>query len=147
MNTKLLLFCFVALFAITGCESNRVPSVSERIKKAYKAQEVRHDGTLVYTEGGSNNLRSEYSTFRLDLSTEGAVTFRDVTAQSFAGSYTATDNTLTLTGLSPQPTGSNGTLTYSITSISEDGRELTLTSTKANPKTGNTINVYKLIAV
>ena len=146
MSTKLLVFCFIALFIVTSCESNRVPSVSERITKAYKAQEVRHDGTLVYTAGGANNI-VEYSSFRLDLSTAGAVTFRDVTTQSFAGSYTATDNTLTLTGLTPQPTGSNGTLTYSITSISEDGRELTLTATKANPKTFNTINVYTLVAI
>lgn len=147
MNTKLVLFCLVALFSITSCEGDNIPSVSERIKKAYKAQSVTHDGAVVFTSGGSSNIVAEYSTFKLDLSAGGTVTFKDITPQSFSGTYTATDNTLTLTGLTPQPTGSGGTLTYTISSISEDGKNLVLTNTKANPKTGNTINVYTLVAI
>jgi hypothetical protein len=53
---------------------------------------------------------------------------------------------LTLSDLSPEPTGSGGTLSFSITSIDEDGKNLVLTATQGNPKTGNSVNVYTLVA-
>lgn len=143
MSTKVLQFCFILIFLLTACEE-KVPSVAERIQKVYTAKTVTHDGITVYTSGAVGNIVPEYSTYRLDMSTAGQVTLRDISGDSFSGSFTATDNTLTLTGLTPQPTGSSGTLTFEITSVSDDGKSLVLTATKVSPKTGNTINVYTL---
>lgn len=145
MSTKVLQFCFILIFLLTAC-GEKVPSVAERIQKVYTAQTVTHDAITVYTSGASGNIVPEYSSYRLDLSAAGQVTLRDISGDTFTGSFSATDNTLTLTGLNPQPTGSGGTLTFSITSISDDGKNLVLTATKASPKTGNTINVYTLVA-
>lgn len=145
MSTKVLQFCFILFFLLTSCEE-KVPSVAERIQKLYTAKTVTHDGITVYTSGAAGNIVPEYSSYRLDLSSAGQVSLRDISGDTFTGSFTATDNTLTLSGLTPQPTGSGGTLTYTITSISDDGKSLVLTSTKASPKTGNTINVYTLSA-
>ncbi len=145
MNTKVLQFCLIVLLSLSGCEET-VPSVAERIQKLYTVQSVTHDGITVYTSGAAGNIFAEYSSYRLDLSKTGQVSLRDITGETFSGSYTATDNSLTLTGLTPQPTGSGGTLTFQITSISDDGKSLVLTATKVSPKTGNTINVYTLIS-
>lgn len=146
MKAKLILICTGLLFIVFGCEKNKIPPVSERIQKSYKAQSVTHDGIQVYTSGGSGNIISEYSSFSMSFSSTGTVTFRDITPQSFSGQYAVNGNMLTLSGLSPEPTGSNGTLTFDITNISDDGRQLTLTALKGNPKTGNTRNVYNLVA-
>ncbi|MDT4859741.1 hypothetical protein FQZ97_942650 [compost metagenome] len=143
MSTKVLQFCFILVFILTGCEE-KVPSVAERIQKLYTVKTVTHDGILVYTSGVAGNIVPEYSSYRLDLSTAGQVSLRDITGDTFTGAFTATDNTLTLSGLTPQPTGSGGTLSFQITSISDDGKSLVLTATKVSPKTGNTINVYTL---
>lgn len=143
IGTKLLQF--ILILGLSAC-GEKIPPISERIKKVYTAQSVTHDGITVYTKGGSTNIVSEYSSYSLNLSTESSVTLRDVTGETFAGSYSVSGNTLTLTGLNPQPTGSGGTLTYDITEISEDGKSLILTATKASPKTSNTINVYTLTA-
>ncbi|MBX2953197.1 MAG: hypothetical protein KF870_11875 [Leadbetterella sp.] len=145
MSTKVLQFCFILIFLLTAC-GEKVPSVAERIQKVYTPASVTHDGITVYTSGASGNLVPGYGNYRLDLSVSGSVSLKDITGETFTGSFSATDNTLTLTGLSPQPTGSGGTLTYEITSISDDGKNLVLTATKASPKTGNTINVYTLVA-
>lgn len=145
MSTKVLQFCLILVFLLTGCEE-KVPSVAERIQKLYTIKTVTHDGITVYTSGAAGNIFPEYSSYRLDLSTAEQASLHDITGETFAGTYTATDNTLTLTGLTPQPTGSGGTLTFQITSISDDGKNLVLTATKVSPKTGNTINVYTLIS-
>ena len=145
MNAKVLQFCLICIFLLSGCEE-KVPSVAERIQKLYTVQTVTHDNATVYTAGAAGNLVPEYSSYRLDLSSVGRVSLRDITGETFSGTYTATDNTLTLSELSPQPTGSGGTLTYHITSISDDGKSLVLTASKVSPKTGNTLNVYTLVA-
>ena len=143
MSTKVLQFCFILALFLTGCEE-KVPPVSERIQKVYTAKSVTHDGILVFTSGAAGNIVPEYSSYRLDLSSAGRVSLRDISGDTFTGAFSATDNSLTLSGLTPQPTGSGGTLTFEITSVSDDGKNLVLTATKVSPKTGNTINVYTL---
>lgn len=145
MSTKVLQFCFILIFLLTAC-AEKVAPVAERIQKVYTAKTVTHDGITVYTSGVSGNIVPEYSSYRLDLSTSGKVTLRDISGDTFSGSFSATDNMLTLSGLTPEPTGSGGTLTFNITSVSDDGKNLVLTASKASPKTGNTVNVYTLAA-
>ncbi len=147
MSTKISVFFVLALLVFASCEKkNSVPAVSERIKQSYKAQKVTHDGIEVYTLGGSLNLVPEYSTFLLDLRTASTVSYKDITPETFSGSYSVTDNSLTLSGLTPVPTGANGQIEFDITSLSDDGKDLVLTRRSQNPKTGSTINVYTLKA-
>lgn len=146
MSTKVLQICLFLLILVTACKKDG-PGIEEKIRKVYTAKTVSHDGLTVYTQGGSSNLNPEYASFRLDLSTAGKVSLKEVTAETFSGIYTVTEQTLSLSDLSPQPTGSGGNLSYSITSIDEDGKNLVLTATKGNPKTGNTVNVYTLVAL
>lgn len=146
MKIKLLLLS-AFLFAITtSCKRNKVVPISERIQKTYRAQSVSHDGTEVYSNTGGSNIVPNYSNFSMSFSPTGTVSFRDITPQTFSGQYQVNDYTLTLNGLNPEPTGSNGSLTFNISAISDDGKQLTLSANKANPKTGNTRNVYHLIA-
>ncbi len=143
MSTKVLQFCLILLLVNVACKDS-APSIEEKIQKVYTAVSVTQDGLTVYTQGGPSNLVPQYSTFKLDLSVPGKAVLKDITAETFTGNYTVTDQVLTLTQLSPEPTGTGGTMSYSITSISEDGKSLVLTTTKGQPKTGHTINVYTL---
>ena len=146
MRTKLLQISVLFIFAITACDKNKLPSVQERISKLYTVDKVTHDGIIVFVRNGTNNLFPGYSSFRLDLSVPGTANLREYTNQNFAGTFSATDNMLTLSGLNPVPSNSNGTVTYIIDSISDDGKMVQLTASSANPKTSNTINVYTLKA-
>ena len=146
MRTKLLQISVLFIFAISACDKNKLPSVEERISKIYTVDKVTHDGIIVFVRNGTDNLFPGYSSFRLDMSIRPTVNLREYTSQNFKGTFTATDNTLTLTGLTPEPTNSGGTLTYTINSISDDGKMLQLTATSKNPKTSNTINVFNLKA-
>ncbi len=148
MTTKLLQICLIVVLSLTACDKNKVPPISERIQKSYTAVSVTHDNISVYTKaGGSTNIFPAYSNYRLALTADGKVTLRDVTGETFTGTYSVSGATLTLAGLTPQPTGSNGTISYEVTTISDDGKTVTLTSSKANPKTGNSLNVYNLEGV
>lgn len=143
MKTKLIQIALLFLISLCSCEDS-LPSVAERVQKVYTAEEVTHDGTVVYSKTATSNLYPGYSNFQLNLKTAGTVSLREFSNLTFSGSYSATDNTLTLTNLSPEPTAGS-TITYTITSISDDGTLLVLTAKSGNPKTGNTINVYSLV--
>jgi len=142
-NTFILLI--IMAFA-TACGSPKTPvPVSEQIGKIWSASVVKENNSTVFTKGATTNIRSGYTSFRLDLSTTGTVRFTDLDGTTFVGTWAVSGDqkTLTLSGLTPQPTGSNGTITFTITSITDT--TLTLTRTNTSPKTGNTINVYELV--
>ncbi|TLU97984.1 hypothetical protein [Dyadobacter luticola] len=138
--TLLALTLFVA-----GCKT-KVKPVSERIAKAWTAESVKHGSTVVYTRGGSSNTTPAYSNFRLTLTnTSGTktVSLTEFDGNTFTGTWDLNGDTkLVLSGLTPQPTGSGGTIEYTITSL-EDAK-VVLTRLTASPKTGGTINEYTL---
>jgi hypothetical protein len=142
-----LLWCSVLILGLiaAGCKK-KVKPVSERIAKAWTAESVKHGATLVYTRGGSNNIESNYSGFRLTLTNaSGAktVTLTEVDGKTFTGTWDLEGDTkLILKDLTPQPTGSGGTIEYTISSL--DDAKVVLTRLKASPKTGGTINEYTL---
>ena len=49
---------------------------------------------------------------------------------------------LVLSNLTPQPTGTTGSVTFAISELADGS--VTLTRTTADPKTGNTVNVFKV---
>jgi hypothetical protein len=143
---KLLLIC-VAITFVAGCkhEANEPKPLSETIRKVWKAQTVKYDAITIYTRGGTNNTVTAYDNFRLELSSANSVTLTEFEGNSFTGSWElSSDNQkLTLQRLSPQPTGTNGILEYTINASSET--ELQLIRTTASAKTGGSTNSYTLI--
>ncbi len=142
-NNTLTLFLstLIMIALLLGCKGKDPAPVSERIAKAWTAQKVDENTATVYTKGGTN-VRN-YDKFRLDLSKSPTVTFTDFDGNTFTGQYSVpSDTRLVLTGLTPAPTGTNGTIEFTISNLTDTG--VTLARTTASQKTGNTTNVYTL---
>ena len=132
---------FVSL--LTGCSGSKTPPVSERIAKVWTARIVDENSQTVFTRGGTTNVRPGYTNFKLDLSTAPTVKYTEFDTNVFTGQYSVpSDTRLVLSNLNPSPTGANGTIEFTINSISDT--ELVLTRTTASQKTGNTTNKYTL---
>nr|WP_295925678.1 hypothetical protein [uncultured Dyadobacter sp.] len=142
-----LLWCSVMILGLIafGCKKDPKP-VSERIAKAWTVESVKHNGVVVYTRGGSNNQAAGYSGFRLTLTNAaGAKTssLTELDGRTFAGNWDVEGDTkLLLTALSPAPTGTGGTIGYTI-NLLEDSK-LVITLLEGSKKTGGTINEYTL---
>ncbi len=116
---KNLILIAVAAFFFLGCTKDAPTPVSELIKKSWSVSSAQWDGTTQYTKGGSANLVSGYSQFKLDLTVAGSVTLIEFDGKQFTGTYVlATDNSkITLSNLKgPEgaPTGTNGTIEFRI---------------------------------
>jgi hypothetical protein len=142
-----LLFLSLGLFSlsVTSCKE-KIPPVSERIAKVWTPTSVKEGATVVYTKGGTGNIRAGYSNFSLNLSTAPSANLKEFDNTSFSGQYDVTDVKLTLKSLSPQPTGTGGTIEFTIVSINNEGTELKLARTSASQKTGGTTNEYTLVS-
>jgi len=135
----------IGIFLISGCKPKAKP-LSEIIGKVWSAQVVKHGSTTVYTKGSTTNPTPGYVNFRLDLSSPTSVTYKEADGNTFTGQWElqeGTTNTLILKNLTPQPTGTSGTITFTINSSSET--EFVITRTTASQKTGGTINNYTLV--
>lgn len=127
---------------VTGCKKASPPPVSELIAKVWTASKVEENNVTVYTRGVANPVH-DYAKFRLDLSKAPAVSYTELDGNTFVGKYSVpTDQRLVLTELNPQPTGTNGTVEFTINSIDENNLKITRTGTSV--KTGGTTNIYTL---
>lgn len=143
MKTNFLLFFLSIGLAITGCKPQVAP-MSERIVKIWTANVVREANSLVYTQGGATNLRPGYANFKIELQTGGTVIFTDFDGTRFTGQWTLEGDTkLVFKNLTPQPTGTSGTIEFTIGDFTDGS--MTLTRTTASTKTGGTVNVYQLV--
>ncbi len=135
-----LLIASVALF---GCGKPAPAPVSERIAKIWTAAKVDQNTTTVYTKGGATNAVPGYTNFRLNLSSPTTVQYTEFDGNTFTGTWSVpTDTRLVLTGLTPQPTGTGGTVEFTIGTLTDT--QLVLTRTTASQKTGGTTNTYTL---
>ncbi|CAG5009263.1 hypothetical protein DYBT9275_04457 [Dyadobacter sp. CECT 9275] len=129
----------------SGCKK-KVKPLSERIAKTWTAESVDHATTVVYTRGGSANSWPGYSDFRLILTTASGVnsaTLTEWNKDSFTGTWELEGDTkLILKNLVPVPTGTSGTIEFTINSI--DDSKLVITRLSTSKKTGDTINKYTL---
>jgi len=145
MKNNTLTLCLSTLVMVAvllGCKGNSPAPVSERIAKTWTAQKVDENSATVYTKGSTANVRN-YDKFRLDLSKSPTVSFTDFDGNTFTGQYSVpSDTRLVLTGLTPSPTGTNGTIEFTISGLTDTG--VTLARTTASQKTGNTTNAYTL---
>lgn len=147
MRKNVLMTAVVLVFTtlVFSCKE-KVEPISERIKQIWQPRLVLQGSTTVFSRGGQNNVEQGYSSYRMNLSTAPNVTLTEVDGTSFTGTYTvdAEGTTLTLTGLSPQPTGTDGTLVYTISSFENDELKLILNGNYT--KTGGTTNTYTLVS-
>lgn len=141
---KLVLgLAFSVLLVVSACKPKKKP-LSERIAKAWVAQSVKHDNTLVYEKGSSSGSSPGYSGYQLILGTDNSVTLTDLDGTTFTGKWELQGETrLILKDLGPEPpTGSGGKLEYTIKTIEDN--KLVLLSVSPSIKTGNTVNEYSL---
>lgn len=143
---RIALLAILPVAFIISCKP-KVDPISERVKKVWIARIVKENGSVVYSNGSSSNIKEAYSSYRLNLSNAPTATITEVDGQSYTGTYTVqNDNKIVISGITPEPTGTGGVLEYSILSISDDNVDLVLKLDTAYPKTGNTTNEYTLIA-
>ncbi len=142
---RILLFGLFLTLSVSACSPEKIAPLSERIQKLWSAQLVKENSTTTFTKGATTNTRPGYSAFRLDLSSTTTVVFVDFDGTRCTGTWevSSDEKRLILKNLSPQPTGTNGTIEFTITEATD--AKLVLTRTTASQKTGGTINVYELI--
>ena len=141
-----LLAVAVLLVSVSFSCKDKVAPFSERIAKIWVPRIVLENGSTVYSNGGSSNLKPSYASYRLNLSSPPQATLTEVDGQTYSGTYTLNgESSITISGISPEPTGIGGTLEYSINSLSETSDELIITLSRLYPKTGNTTNKYTLL--
>lgn len=147
MRKNILISALALLFVSLAfsCKETVQP-VSERIKKVWQPRLVIQGSTTVYARDGQNNVEQGYASYRLNLASAPNVTLTEVDGTSFSGTYVVNEagTTLTLSGLNPQPTGTDGTLTYTISSFEADELKLSLNGNYT--KTGGTTNTYTLVS-
>ncbi|MCY7351223.1 MAG: hypothetical protein LH606_11230 [Cytophagaceae bacterium] len=129
-----------------GCNDHvgSTSPVLARIAKKFTVRLVEENNVIVYTKGAPNNIRPGYVQFLLDLSTPPGATLREFDANTFMALkwIVLNDNRLILQGLTPQPSGTNGTVEFTINSLTDT--ELVITRVSASDKTGGLIVKYTL---
>lgn len=142
MKKIAIIIISVAAFAVSSCKTKVVP-VADLIKKTWTASVVKEGSATVYTKGGSSNSKPGYSSFKLNLLIAPSVTLVDFDGNTFTGQYSLKDDkTLVLTNLNPAPTGTGGTIEFTINSVNDTVLDITRNS--VSQKTGGTINNYSL---
>ncbi len=133
--------------SLTSCGGEKTVALSDRLRKVWTVRVAQENGTTVYTKGAASNAKPAYANVKLDLSDTQSQTARltEVDNATFVGTWalSADEKKLTLSGLNPQPTGTNGTLDYAIEGEVTD-TQLILNRTTASLKTGGTLNRYEL---
>lgn len=131
----------LGLLACGGSKETAEP-VSGKVRKVWTAQSVKENSTVVFTKGATGNIRN-YGSYRLNLSQPPTVSLTDWDGLTATGQYElASDTRLVLKNLTPQPTGSNGTIEFTINAVTAS--QLDLTRVTSSPKTGGTTNQYVL---
>ena len=140
--TILWSFIFVFALVFAGCKT-KVKPLTERIAKSWSAESVKEGSVVVYTKGGANNTQGGYAQFRLTLVDGGSAILIDRDNMTFSGVWQLTGDTkLSLKNLTPEPTGTAGTIEFTINSFDES--KMVITRTTESIKTGKTINQYTL---
>lgn len=140
---KPIYFLLIIVFGVAGCKPKVTP-MSERIVKSWTVTLAREGSNVVFTQGVTGNTRPGYTNFKLELQSGGTVVFTDFDGTRFTGQWELQgDNKLVLKNLTPQPTGTSGTIEFTISDFTD--ASMTLTRTTANVKTGGTVNVYQMV--
>lgn len=125
-----------------GCKGKSPQPLSEKIAKVWTPQQVAESSVVVYTKGASTNIR-DYSKFSLSLSNTSVASITYQTGLTSTGQWAVNGDTqLILSNLVPIPTGTNGTITFTI--ISATDSQLVIKRSDTDLKTGATESTYTL---
>jgi hypothetical protein len=139
---KTLYFLLIIGFLVASCKPQVTP-LSERIVKSWTVALAKEGSSVVFTQGATGNTRPGYTNFKIELQSGGTVVFTDFDGTRFSGQWELQGDTkLVLKNLTPQPTGTGGTIEFTISDFTD--ASMTLTRTTANAKTGGTVNVYQI---
>jgi hypothetical protein len=149
--TQYLLTILVCLSVIScgGPDEKETPqpqvALKDKISRVWIAKTITEDGNVVYTRGATNNIKSYYTSFSLNLQSSGSVILKEIEGTEISGAWqlSAGDSKLIFQNLNPAPSESNGTLEFTVNAASETA--MTITALKVNHKTGGTINKYELV--
>ena len=153
-SSALLLLLSLSLLACKVNNADPTPATVSETKritdgltgKSWKAQKVQEGTQTVYQAGQAGNIYPGYQNYQLAF-TGSKAKLTEYTNEAFDGNWaisqTGSRTYLTLRNLTPPPTNSGGTLEFEITTFTD--AQLQLTATKANLKTGNTLNTYTLV--
>ncbi len=131
----MLLGCTLACKKENTSPASNVPTVAQKIKKAWSANQVIEGGSVVFEKSNANNIKAGYGQFKLDLSNASSASLKEFDGNTFAGIYELVgEKTLILKNLNPLPTGNNGTIEYTITEVNSS--VLKLNRVTSNAKTG-----------
>jgi hypothetical protein len=157
MKQFLVLLFAVAMMACSGggdpaptpTPPTPTVSVATLVKKVWTVNTAQWDGVTKYDKTSSSNVVQGYSQYKLDLSTAGSVTLTEFDGKIFTGTYSvATDGlSLTLNGLTSAdgaPTGTGGTISYSIL-VTPTATSLSLQQTTAYVKASSAIVKLALV--
>lgn len=140
---KTICILLVSILVVTGCKPKVTP-LAERIVKSWTVSSVKEGNNVVFTQGGTTNIRPGYTSFRIEFQPSGTVVFTDFDGTRFTGQWELEGDTkLVLKNLTPQPTGTSGMIEFTISDFTDTS--MTLTRTTANVKTGGTVNVYQMV--
>jgi hypothetical protein len=143
---KILLYTASLLIILGSCDPRKVMPITDILGRKWKAKVVKEGTQVVFTLGGTTNVKPGYANFRLDLSSQEQVLFKDIDGRTLTGTWSvSTDNQrLILENLVPKPTSTIGTVEFYITET-PSAELLKLERTAESRKTGNTVNTYELI--
>lgn len=156
MKQIIVLLCAISVMACSGGGSEPAPapvtptvSVATLVKKVWTASSAQWDGVSKYDKSSTSNVVQGYSQFKLDLSSGTSVSLTEFDGKIFTGTYSvSTDGkTLTLNGLTSSegaPTGTGGTITYTILTT-PTATTLSLQQTTAYVKASSTIVKLALV--
>ncbi len=140
---------FVVILMIAGCKGSSTPAPAEKTiaellpGKKWTVNIVTENGAEVYNKSKTTQVKDGYKNFSLDL-TSTSPKLTEVDGNVFTGtSYVLSGTTLTLSGLNPPPTGTTGTISYTVSKVSDTN--LIFSRQDASTKTGGTTNVYNLV--
>lgn len=141
---KHIIYTLLILATLASCKKDTAIPVSDQLKKVWSANVIKEGTTTVFTKGAGTNVKPGYSQFRLDLSSATSARLTEFDGNTFTGQWalSADEKTLTLSNLTPQPTGTSGTIAYTVGSVSET--TLALVRTTTSLKSGGTVNDYQL---
>lgn len=156
---KKYLIIFLLWSVVPGCRKNaNEPEPKEQLKATlsgnFKAVRVRENSVVVFEETSVTNIFPGYERYKMEFTGQSdaspRVRFTEYTGEVFEGSweiipYNPSDPEsfkLKLSNLSPQPTESNGIIEFQILSWTTGFLELK--AVKSNPKTGDSVNEYRL---
>ncbi len=124
-------------------------NVADLVKKVWSASSAQWDGVAKYDKSSTSNVVQGYSQYKLDLSTAGSVKLTEFDGKVFTGNYSvaADGKTLTLSSLTSAegaPTGTGGTITFTILST-PTATTLSLQQTAAYVKASSAIVKLALV--